>query len=133
MRKMFSAWLLVLALGITGLAQVTTGRIQGTVTDAQGGVVPGVQIKVVNKLTGQIFDSLTNELGLWALPSMPAATYSVTISLSGFKAVTIDNVKVDAGVPATLNAKLEVGAVTEEVAVETGAEVVQSETATLTS
>src|SRR5438552_19205803 len=103
MRKMFSAWLLVLALGITGLAQVTTGRVQGTVTDAQGGVVPGAQIKVVNKLNGQAFDALTNELGFWALPSMPTATYSVTVSLAGFKSVIVESVKVDAGVPATVN------------------------------
>ena len=133
MRKNLFAVVLVCTLTIAGLAQVTTGRIQGTVTDAQGGVVPGAQIKVVNKLTGQTFDALTNELGVWALPSMPTSTYAVTVSLAGFKSVSIDNVKVDAGVPATVNARLDVGNVSEEVSVETGAEVLQTETATLTS
>src|SRR5215469_4446943 len=133
MGKALSIGLLCFTLAVAALAQVTTGRIEGTVTDPQGGVVPGAQIKVVNKLTGQAFESITNETGFWVLPSMSTATYSVTVSLAGFKAVTIDNVKVDAGVPATVNAKLEVGAVTDEVAVETGAEVLQTETATLTS
>jgi hypothetical protein len=48
---------------------------------------------------------------------------------SGFKSVTIQNVKVDAGVPATVNAKLEVGSVSETVEVTGGAEILQTETA----
>src|SRR5262245_15188145 len=117
MRRTIYIALLVCALAATGLAQVTTGRIQGTVSDTQGGVIPGAEIKVVNKLTGLTLDALTNELGFWALPSMPTATYTVSVSLPGFKTSTVDNVKVDAGVPATVNVKLEVGSVTETVQV----------------
>ena len=125
--------LLVVVFSATSMGQTLTGRIQGTVTDAQGAVIPGAEIKVLNKLNGATFDSLSNELGFWALPSMPSATYTVTVSLPGFKTVTIDNVKVDAGVPATVNAKMEVGSVTETVQVESGAEVLQTETATISS
>src|SRR5262245_7827009 len=124
---------LFVVFSATSMAQTLTGRIQGTVTDAQGAVIPGAEIKVLNKLNGATFDSLSNELGFWALPSMPSATYTVTVSLPGFKTVTIDNVKVDAGLPATVNAKLEVGSVTETVQVESGAEVLQTETATISS
>ena len=125
--------LILATLGVAGLAQVMTGRIQGTVKDAQGGVVPGVGIEVVNKQTGQRLQATTDELGFWALPSMPTATYTVTVSLPGFKSVTIENVKVDAGVPATVNATLEVGAISDVVEVTSGAEVLQTETATITS
>jgi len=100
MGKALTIGLVCLTLAVATLAQVTTGRIEGTVTDPQGGVVPGAQIKIVNKLTGQAFESITNETGFWVLPSMPTATYTITVSLAGFKSVTIDNVKVDAGVPA---------------------------------
>jgi Carboxypeptidase regulatory-like domain/TonB dependent receptor-like, beta-barrel len=133
MRRFLSAWPLVLALAVTGLSQVTTGSIQGIVSDAQGGAIPGADIKVVNKLTGQTFTTLSNELGRWDLPAMPSATYSVSISLAGFRTAVIDNVKVDAGVPARLNATLEVGSVTDQVSVETGAEVLQTESATVQS
>jgi len=114
-------------------AQSTSGRIQGSVTDAQGGVVPGAQIRVVNTEYGQALEAITDELGFWAIPPAPTATYTVTISLAGFKSVTIQNVKVDAGVPATVNAKLEVGSVSETVEVTGGAEILQTETASLTS
>src|SRR5262245_56370210 len=133
MRKTLYLCLILVVFATMGQAQVTTGRIQGTVTDAQGGVVPGAEIKVVNKQTGQTLDTLTNELGYFALPGVPTATYTVTVSLPGFKSVSIDNVKADAGVPATVNAKLEVGSVTDTVEVATGAEVLQTETATISS
>src|SRR5262245_35276227 len=98
--------LLVVVFAASSMAQTLTGRIQGTVTDSQGAVIPGAEIKVLNKLNGATFDTLSNELGFWTLPSMPTATYTVTVGLPGFKTVTIDNVKVDAGVPATVNAKM---------------------------
>jgi len=118
--------LVLAAFCVAAAAQVTTGRIQGTITDAQGGVIPGAEIKIINKVTGQTLDTLSNELGFWAFPSMASATYTVTVSLPGFKTTSVDNVKVDAGVPATVNVKLEVGAVTDTVQVESGAEVLQT-------
>ncbi len=62
-----------------------------------------------------------------------SATYTVTINHPGFKTVTIENVKVDAGVPSTVNTKLEVGSLAETVEVMGGAEVLQTQTATITS
>src|SRR6266550_211525 len=116
--KKFIATLLILGLfAIAALAQVTTGRIEGTVTDPQGAAVPGAKVKVLNKATGLALDTTADEKGGWVFPSMATATYTVTVNHPGFKTVTIDNVKVDAGVPATVNARLEVGALTETVEV----------------
>ena len=133
MRRVLLLCLLLAVLSVASLAQVTTGRIQGTISDTQGGVIPGAEIKIVNKATGLALDTISNEVGFWAFPSMASATYTITVSLPGFKTSNVDNVKVDAGVPATVNVKLEVGAVTETVQVETGAEVLQTETATISS
>jgi carboxypeptidase family protein len=124
--------LLVVLAGLT-FAQVTTGRLEGTVTDPQGAAVPGAEVKVINKETGQLFETAADEKGLWAIPSVATATYTVTVKHPGFKNMTIENVKVDAGVPATVNAKLEVGSLAETVEVSAGAEVLQTATATVTS
>jgi len=132
MRRISFSLLVSLVCVVAGFAQIT-GRIQGSVSDAQGGRIPGAQVAVVNTDTGQSLETITDEAGFWAMPSMPAATYKITVSLPGFKVVVIDNVKVNAGVPATVNAVLEVGGVTDSVSVETGAEVLQTETATVTS
>jgi hypothetical protein len=128
------ATLLMLAAFVTAaLAQVTSGRLDGTVTDPQGAAVPGAQVKVVNKETGQIFETAADEKGLWSVPSLATATYTVTVNHPGFKTTTVENVKIDAGVPAQVNAKLEVGALAETVEVQAGAEVLQTSSATVTS
>ena len=131
--KKFATILLFAALAVSALAQVTTGRLEGTVTDPQGAAVPGAQVKVVNKETGQTFDTVTDEKGLWAIPSVATATYTVSVNHPGFKTTTVENVKVDAGLPATVNARMEVGSLAETVEVQAGAEVLQTATATVTS
>ena len=131
--KLFSTCIVLAALVTAASAQVMTGRLEGTVTDPQGSAVPGAQVKVLNTQTGQTLTSVTDDRGLWALPSMPTAVYSVTISHPGFKNEVVDNVKVDAGVPATVNTTLQVGQLTETVEVAAGAEVLQTQTATVTS
>jgi hypothetical protein len=97
---------LVFALVTASVAQVLTGRLEGTVSDPQGAAVPGAQVKVVNSQNGQTFNVATDERGYWALPSMSTATYRVSVTRQGFKTATLDNVKVDAGVPATVNTAL---------------------------
>lgn len=108
-----------------------TSRLDGNVVDPQGAAVLGAEVKVVNISTGQNFNTKSNERGYWVLPSMETGTYSVAVSLSGFKSATIDNVKLDTGVPATVNVTLELGAVTETVEVSGGAEVLQTAAATV--
>jgi hypothetical protein len=130
MRLQSKVFLAVVCI-LPALAQVTTGRIEGTVNDPQGAAVAGAQVKVANKATGQTLDTVADEKGIWVFPSMPTSTYTVTVNHPGFKTVSIENVKVDAGVPSTVNVKLEVGSLTETVEVQGGAEVLQTQSATV--
>ncbi len=133
MKKIVTVFLILAAFVTVASAQVMTGRLEGTVIDPQGASIPGTQVKVANTQTGQVFTVVTDEKGFWALPSMPTATYTVTVTHAGFKTATSENVKVDAGVPARVNTSLEVGAVAETVEVSGGAEILQTTTATVTS
>src|SRR5436190_3011853 len=133
MRRFFATLLILGLFAMAGLAQVTTGRIEGTVTDPVGAAVPGAKVKVLNKATGLSLDTTADERGAWVFPSMATATYTVTVNHPGFKTITIDNVKVDAGVPATANARMEVGSLAEIVEVASGAEVLQTQSATVSS
>jgi hypothetical protein len=128
------------ALGISVLACVaafaqvtTTSRLDGTVKDPQGATVPGAKIAVSENTTGQKFEATSDEKGYWALPSLSTGTYKVTVTHEGFKAVTNPGVALDAGVPATVNTTLQLGATTETVEVTAGAEIVQTTTAAVTS
>lgn len=111
----------------------TTSTLSGMVTDPQGAVVVGAQITVTDVNTGRSFNIKSDIRGQWVIPSMPTATYRVTVTMQGFKTTTIENVKIDAGVPATANTVLELGALAEVVEVTAGAEIVQTTTASLNS
>ncbi len=124
----------LLLTALAGISQVTTtSRIDGTVTDPQGASVPGAKVEVVQTATGQRFQAVTDDKGYWVLPGLQTGAYKVTVTHEGFKAVTNDNIVLDAGVPATVNLSLTVGATTETVQVTAGAEIVQTDSATVSS
>jgi Carboxypeptidase regulatory-like domain/TonB-dependent Receptor Plug Domain len=122
--------LLLLASASAGLAQGSFfTSLSGAVVDSQGGVIPGADVKVKNNGTGIENSAVTGTDGTFTIPSLPGGTYSVTVSLQGFKTVTLSSVTLNAAVPASVKVTLQVGALEENVTV-TGdsALVVQTQT-----
>ena len=107
--------------------------MDGTVTDQQSAAAVGADVTVVNLNTQATFKAKTDERGHWEVPSMPQASYRVSVSLKGFRTTVIENVVMDAGIPVTVNAKLEVGSVAETVEVTGAQELVQTTSATVAS
>jgi hypothetical protein len=137
MRKLFNVLALAAMLIFAHAAvhaQTTTGSISGTVTDASGAVVPGATVTVKGE-NGQSYTAISNSEGVYTIPGVQAGTptYTVTVSAANFKTSVIKNVKVDVATPATVNAALEAGRIEEMVVVTSGAEVLQSSTATVGS
>lgn len=131
----FGLVLLIVAL-VTPLvpAQVTTtGRLTGVVTDHQDAVIGDAQVVARNDETQTEYRVKTSGEGTWSIPSVLNGTYTLTISAGGFKSTVIQNVKVDIGSVATVNVKLEVGGATEQVVVTSGAAIIQSESANVSS
>ncbi|MBI1760193.1 MAG: carboxypeptidase regulatory-like domain-containing protein [Acidobacteria bacterium] len=124
--------LLLVLLGVTAFGQVTA-PLSGTVTDPNGAVVPGATVTVKNTATGAEFRAATAGNGTYTVPSLGPGTYNVAISATGFKSINVEGVKIDTGVPATTNVTLELGAASETVVVQGGGEVVQSQTANIST
>jgi hypothetical protein len=125
---------LLLMVSSVTLAQVSTaGRMIGTVTDATGAVVPNVTVTARNDQTQQTITVTTNNEGSWTMPSVSAGTYTITISAQGFKTTVVKDINVDVGQPTTVNATLEVGGVGDQVVVTGGGEVLQTQSATISS
>ena len=125
---------ITLFFGTSAFAQLTTtSSLSGIVTDPQGAAVPGARITVINPLNGQRFASVSSARGEWTVPSLPTAVYEATISAQGFKTAKSADIKIDPGVPATLNVTLEIGSVSETVEVQGGVEILQTATATVSS
>ncbi|HVL66241.1 MAG TPA: TonB-dependent receptor [Vicinamibacterales bacterium] len=111
----------------------TTSTITGRVVDASGGVLPGATIVAKHTGTNVETTTVTNSEGNFTLPSLPAGTYEVTVSLEGFKTTVVRDVVITAVQGAQVNAKLEVGGITEQVTVASSSEIIQTQSSTIAS
>ena len=111
-----------------------TSSITGVVKDEGGGVLPGVSVVVASSATGSKFEATTNNSGAYSVPSLSAGLYTVTVSLPGFKTSAFSDVRVQLGVPTTLNATLGVGELSETITVSgAGAELINTLTPAVTT
>ncbi len=81
-RLALAAWIAVPAVAS---AQTITGQISGRVTDASGGVLPGVSVTVVNEGTGFKDTRVTDSAGVYTFTNLRVGTYSVLVELEGFR------------------------------------------------
>ena len=115
----------------TVLAQTTpTGSITGQVEDAQGGLLPGVTVTALSPSLQGGRTAVTSKNTDYIIPFLPAGEYSVKFELSGFTTKTM-NLRVQLAETVAINARLQVGGMTEEVLVtaEARADFTQSSTA----
>jgi hypothetical protein len=111
----------------------STASVSGVVVDAAGGVVPGADVSVKNNGTAETFTAVTSGQGVFSIPSLITGTYTVTVSLQGFKTAVLNNVVVNAGVPASVRATLDVGGISEQVIVQSTSQIVQTQTAAVST
>jgi hypothetical protein len=94
---------------------VTTGNIAGTVTDTQGGVLPGATVTATHTPTGTTYEAVTGSDGRFSILNVRVGPYSVAVDMSGFKGEKQDNVDVQLGAERTVDFKLQVASVSETV------------------
>jgi hypothetical protein len=119
MLRIFSAFILTLAVASSGYAQSTAvnGTIEGTVRDEQGALLPGVTLTVSNLGTGDKRVVVTNEAGLYRAVQLPLGTYSVGAELQGFKGFEQTGIRLSTGETAVINVRLTVGQLSETITV----------------
>jgi hypothetical protein len=111
-----AAGLLLLTLPISVFAQVNAS-VGGTVTDASGALIPGVEVTATNVNTGISTARLTNEAGAYNFASLQPGTYRLTAMLPGFQTSIRENVQLSQGQDVRFNFTLQVGAVAQNVEV----------------
>ena len=103
----FDAWfkgicvclLTMLALSANARAQtqITTGTIQGTVSDANGAVLPGANVEIKNLDTNLSRNLSTDEGGRFVALAMSPGRYSITVSKTGFATAVAESVELTVG------------------------------------
>ncbi len=110
-------------------AQGLTGQIAGTITDAGGGVIPGVTVTLANEGTKASRETVTGADGRFVFPDLLAGTYDLKASLSGFKTYEQYGIVLSSTERVALRAiTLEVGGVAETVSVQAESVKVQTTT-----
>ena len=110
-------------------AQSTQGGVRGTITDAQGASIPNVNVTLTNEGTNEVRTAVTNGSGFYDFSNVVPATYTVTAEAPSFKKFEHKNVVVGTQEFLTVDAKMEVGQVTESVLVNEEMPLVESSNA----
>jgi hypothetical protein len=107
---------LLLSAG-SALAQQGTAEIRGRVLDAQEGLLPGVSVLVRNQDTGMFRQVTSNADGSYFLSGVTPGQYELTAELTGFKKYARPNLRLEIGKTATVDVRLEVGGLEEQMTV----------------
>src|SRR5919204_409860 len=126
MRRTIYLTLVLVALAIPSFAQRITASIRGTVTDTTGAVVPGASVTVNNEETGFSRSTVTNGAGAYSFGELPIGTYTIEVSLSGFKSVVRRGIVLNVADVRAEDVQLEAGGLQETITVEVPAVSIQT-------
>jgi len=107
---------LILFASTSAVASVT-GAIVGTVSDPGGAVVVGATVAALSAETGIRREVVTDQKGFYSFLALPVGTYAISVHKNGFKEFRQTGIAIDANSAVTVDARLQVGSVHEEVTV----------------
>src|SRR5262245_25079545 len=122
---------LSLALMICAWAQTANSRISGTVTDASGAIVSDAKVTAKSEATGVTYTQATTGAGLYAFPSLPVGSYTITVEMNGFKRTNQTGIILQVDTPQVVDVTLEIGQASEIVNIEGSFEKLQTANATI--
>ena len=131
MLRMHRLGLIFFAVIPAAFSQTHTASISGIVTDSSGALVAGAAITITDIAKNTSFRTTTNESGFYVASELQPGTYSVKAEQSGFRTYILDSFPLSTQQKASVNIKLEVGQVTEQVQVTGEAQLVESASSTL--
>src|SRR6266446_8747888 len=111
-------------------AQTATTSLRGTITDPKGAVLQGATVTLNNAATGYSRTTKSGNDGVYQFLEVPPATYTLTVTVSGFATMKQDKVTLQVSQPATLDVAMQVKGTTEVVEVSGEAPLVNTTDAT---
>jgi outer membrane receptor protein involved in Fe transport len=123
-----SLFLCLFSVAPSVFAQGGTGQLSGTVVDTNGAVVPNATVKLISQATAQPRETVTNDSGDFAFTLLPAGTYKLEVTATGFRTVVADEVRINVTQTTSLPIRLDAAAVSGMVTVNAEPPLVQQET-----
>ena len=121
--RVISIFTLLFLTNLLVFGQTDQARIAGTVTDVAGAVIAGATITVTNEKTGEQRTATADSDGLFSIPALKPAPYTISVGASNFEAAVQKNVELLVGQTSNLTLILQPKGVTAQVNIITGEEV----------
>ena len=114
-------------------SQATGATVTGVISDSTGAVVPGTSVSFTDLATGIVTKTVSDGQGLYRVSGLIPDTYRANVSRQGFKSEVKDGIELHVEDQVGLNFTLQVGSVSENVTVESGEPLVDTQSTTLGS
>ncbi len=131
--SIFACALALLALAPRASCQATDANLVGIVTDATGAAVPGATVEIQNLATGVKTSTSTNTVGEYRFNNIPIGQYTLRASGAGFSPSVVQGVQILLNKTASVNVRLEIGALSTSVVVTEAGVVIDTTSAHLQS
>jgi hypothetical protein len=123
--------LVLLAASIAVFGQQYRGTFSGMVTDPQGAAVAKVKVIATETQTGVITSAESGETGAYTLPFLSPGQYEISAEAPGFKKFTQQGITLSAGAHPVIDIRLELGAITESVTINSDAPILTTANASV--
>ena len=114
-------------------AQSPNGTVSGIVLDPSGGIIAGADVLIINDETGVQYAGKANNEGYYVVPNIPPGTYRIQVSNSGFKTIIKPDIRIHVEDALAINFTLPIGAASEIVTVQGGAEIINTQNASVST
>lgn len=124
---------LLLIGGVAGdaYAQVAGGTVSGRVTDPSGSILPGAAVTITNIDTSVLTSGSTNTDGFYSVANLLPGPYKIAVALTGFAEEIANGITVSVGSQVTVNLRMKLGPMSEQVVVTAAATLVETRSSTL--
>jgi hypothetical protein len=127
-RRALAVTAMVVISAIGAGAQVQTGVISVKAVDDQGAVMPGVSVSITSPVLPRAIEGTTDTSGVFQVPGLTPASYTVKLTLQGFQTSIREDVIVRQGQATNIEMPMKVGALSEAVTVKGESPVVDTKT-----
>jgi hypothetical protein len=129
--RLWLATATLVLFSVPALAQSTTGRILGALTDPTGAAVAGATVVVTDVQRGTSRTMATDESGAYAVPDLQPGTYKIHVEARGFKSVERPNVQIEVATDVRADFTLQPGQISETVTITEEVPLLNTTSATL--